>query len=95
LLSFPKSSKQSTGEPRAPQKGNKMQAYGFKETNSSKRIVRSTEYYQNIIDKYGDGVFSAVFSHDYIGKQVFKNEWCGDGTLSRNEEDQLFFTPYY
>ena len=72
-----------------------MQAYGFKKVDTNKRIERSTEYYENIIHKYGTSVFSAAFSHDYVGKQVIENEWCGNGTLSRNEKDELFFTPYY
>ena len=71
-----------------------MQVYGFRKTGSNKRIVRSSEYYQNIINKYGDGVFSAVLSNDLIGKQVFKNVWVGDGELSRNQENQLFFSKY-
>ena len=69
-----------------------MQVYGFKKSN--KRIMRSSEYYQNIINNYGDGVFSAVLSNDLIGKQVFKNIWVGDGKLSRTQENQLFFTLY-
>ena len=71
-----------------------MQVYGFKKTGSNKRIMRSTEYYQNIINKYGDGVFAAVLSNDLIGKQVFKNVWVGHGELSRNQENELFFTKY-
>ena len=61
-----------------------MQVYGFRKTGSKKRIMRSSEYYQNIINRYGDGVFSAVLSNDLIGKQVFKNVWVGDGEVSRN-----------
>ena len=71
-----------------------MQVYGFRKTGSNKRIMRSSEYYQNIINKYGDGVFSAVLSNDLIGRQEFKNVWVGDGELSRNQENELFFTPY-
>ena len=71
-----------------------MQVYGFRKTGSKKRIMRSSEYYQNIINKYGDGVFSAVLSNDLIGNQVFKKVWVGDGEVSRNQQNQLFFTKY-
>lgn len=71
-----------------------MQVYGFKKKESNIRIMRSSEYYQNIINKYGDGVFSAVLSNDLIGKQVFNNVWVGDGEVSRNQQNQLFLTKY-
>ena len=71
-----------------------MQVYGFKKKESNIRIKRSPEYYQNIINKYGDGVFSAVLSNDLIGKQVFNNVWVGDGEVSRNQQNQLFLTKY-
>ena len=60
-----------------------------------KQIIKPPEYYHRILENYGYGVFAAIYTNDYFGKQVFKNEWCGDGTLSRNEEGQLFWKQYF
>jgi len=59
------------------------------------KIERPVEYYHYILDKYGEGVWAAIYVNDHSGKQVFKDEWTGDGTLSRNKKGQFFFTPYY